>query len=105
MTLTYDILGKRIELPNGNDDGNEFLGTFDYETEVTFGDVAEFVYSNSTKSLEGLACFSYREAIKDAIDVGAIDLDALEKNPDFIDFMKERYDEKAHKAQEENLHD
>lgn len=93
LTLTYDILGAEIMLSNGNSDGRDVVGQFDFEVEVKASDIAEFYgVENIAGSREVIRQLMYQDVFE-GLESGEDD--------DFVDFMKEKYEEEAYASHEE----
>ena len=86
MTINYEILGKEIILSNGESDGYETVGDFDYEVDVKPIDLMVYFDLPLTKSVD--------KAVKTLMDCDMFD-DTIENDSDFYDFMKDRYESEA----------
>ena len=76
---------------------------YDYEVDVTFKDFFDFIKPFDFNHWGKDGRLIYERACKDVWDSDWLKLDELEKDEDFIQFMKERYEDKARERyQEEN---
>ena len=92
IDITYEILGKPITLENGEQDGNEELGSFTHEHIVNAIDIIEFYGLDDTKEAENIINELWLNGV----------FDFLEDDNDFYDFLKEQDEDEARENYEEN---
>lgn len=86
MTINYEILGKEIILSNGESDGYDVVGDFDYEVDVKAKDLIDYFDLPFTKSVV--------EAVETLMNYSVFD-DMIANDDDFYRWMKDRYEEEA----------
>ena len=68
---------------------------FDYYVSVGFIDILEFMKPMGFDKWSEDKKEGYAKAVRNMMDCGFIDVDTVEGDDDFIDFMKERYRDDA----------
>ena len=76
---------------------------YDYEVDITFKDFFDFIKPYDFDHWKDDGRFAYERACRDVWNSDWFSLDALEEDEDFIQFMKDRYEDDAREqCQEEN---
>lgn len=92
------VLGKSITLANGEDDGREVISVedYDFKHEITEKDIIDYLmpYDKMTREFE----LGFVNACRKLIDEGFIDLDQLESDKYFNEFMQDKYADEAREA-------
>ena len=102
MYINYEmqVLGKTITLSNGEDDGREIISVedYDFKHEITEKDIVDYLMPYDKSRLTREFELGFTNACRKLIDEGFIDLDQLESDKYFVEFMQDKYYEEAREA-------
>ena len=105
MTIRYNFYDIYCKVPNdighynNIDDEPSYKSEmcevdYDYEVEVDFDDVFDFIKPNAFDEWDNEKQSAYKKAFTDLYDY--VDLYKLEENEEFVEFMTDKYEYKAH---------
>ena len=76
---------------------------YDYDVDITFKDFFDYIKPYDFRNWKEDRQHAYERACRDVFNSSWFNLDDLEEDEDFIDFMKERYEDDARQqCQEDN---
>ena len=110
MTLRYEWSDTRVNVPHGNHTEREEQEIdYSYDREIKVGDLVAYLTPMEIKGKKDLenerkcAYYYMARAISYLKDMGFVELEDLENDEDFYEFMKDRYESEARKSfNEEN---